>query len=197
MIKSKRPAPPSWPTRRIAGVAPGCRVWGYLSDLSFDAVIEHVRNWGVWLEDGGCIRVANPVSGADVEFRKRVYKTRPDLLIFRFRNADATRASFATVRSRFDARKLPYAVELTPKRKRPRALAVQLRVDDVLVGQAAGNLIRVALDADRPAALHLACAGTFRSMLDAPSVPLLRQSRAFTAGFALGRAAVRTLWRAP
>jgi hypothetical protein len=197
MIKFGIPTPPSWPQRRIARVAPGLRVWGYVSDLSLDEVIERIRNWGAWLEDRGCITVANPANGSSAEFRKRRFKTRPELLTFRFRNDYPTRAFFADVRRRFDSRKLPYEVELTPKRKHPRAVAVPLRLDDVLAGQAARDLLRVALDVGRGDTLHLACAGRFRTMLDPPPVALLGQSRSFTAGFALGRAAARTFRRSP
>jgi hypothetical protein len=187
------PQPPSWPNRAITGVRPGMRVWGYLPDLPFVDVIALIRNWGLWLEDSGCIRACHWDSAVEAEFRKRRFKTRPDTLTFRYRNAETTRASFVEVRQRFDSHKVPYSLELTPKRQQPRALRVLLNLDDVLIGQAAGNLLRLALGADRLEHLSIACAGQFRSKKDVPSVPLLHESTAFRAGLAIGRLTARVL----
>jgi len=88
---------------------------------------------------------------ADVEgtirVRMRRHETRPDQLLFRFRNADKTRPAFDQVVAALDRDKIPFDTELTKIRKRPRAVAV-----DFDATQAAGyanlaHLTRLCFDA--------------------------------------------------
>ena len=93
---------------------------------------------------------------ADVEgtirVRMRRYKTRPDQLLFRFRNKDKTRPAFDQVVAALERDKIPFDTELTKIRKRPRAVVV-----DFDATQAAGyanlaHLTQLCFDAMRATA---------------------------------------------
>lgn len=153
----------------------------------------YLRSWGQWLEERGKIVVQHTGSGAEVEFRKHRYKTRPDVLVFRYRNADATRASFAEVQSCFDSDGVEYHMEHTKKQRRPRALAVALDPADVFTPVAAVRLLSLALGAD--AEVRVFCQGRIRGASDRPAVALIPPTRGQKAGFRIGRSIGRALIR--
>jgi len=189
-----RLAPPiGWPNRALKGLTPGLSAYGYATGCSLAEVIEHVRNWGLWLDDGGCILVGDWKSGVEAQFRKRRYKRKPDTLTFRFPRSSSTRELFAAARKRFELNAIGYSLELTPKRQLPRALSVALDPTDVLMGQVASRLLTLTLSIDQGTPLSIGCAGRIRPLRDAPNVPLLRESKVFRAGYKVGQMVSRAL----
>ena len=95
-----------------------------LTDLALEEVGPLVRSWAPWLEERGRIVVRQAQTDAEVELRKHRYSTRPDAIIFRVRNADATRKHFTAIRRALDAAGVPYELTTTRKRSEPRAIEV-------------------------------------------------------------------------
>ena len=153
----------------------------------------YVRSWGQWLEQGR-IMVRNPTNEATVEFRKFRYKTRPDALVYRYRNADATRHSFNAVRDRLGAQRVVYELERTQKRQQPRALAIRFDSDDVFTPAAAARLLHLTFGDPLPELL-VSCVGRFRLSPDAPTVKIIPSTRAGRSGFSLGLVLGRLRWR--
>lgn len=150
----------------------------------------YIRSWGRWLDDRGRIVVRHPPSTVEIEFRKRRYRTRPDTIFFRYRNADAGRKYFARVKSAFDSAGISYDVELTPKLHRPRALVVTLDLREVFTPIVASRLVAIAFgcEEDRPvASLQVFCEGRMRQEIEEPTVGLISYQQAGRAGFRLGR----------
>jgi hypothetical protein len=148
-----------------------------------------LASWFAWLGDRAAITLA-PAGGAQaVELRIRRWKTRPDLVLFRWRNADATRASFGRVRERFEAERQAVEIELTPKTMQPRAMVIELAAADVFSPAAAVGLAKRAFaaaglpDAGR---YDLTCTG---HVLEQGTLPrrLIPPSGVFQAGRSVGR----------
>jgi hypothetical protein len=76
------------------------------------------------LHNGGTIYLEHADVEGTIQVRMRRYKTRPDQLLFRFRNADKTSPAFEQVVAALDRDKIPFDTELTKIRKRPRAVVV-------------------------------------------------------------------------
>jgi hypothetical protein len=76
------------------------------------------------LHDCGTVYLEHADVEGTIWVRMRRYKTRPDQLQFRFRNADKTRPAFDQVVAALDRDKIPHDTELTKIRKRPRAVVV-------------------------------------------------------------------------
>jgi hypothetical protein len=153
-----------------------------------------IRSWAQWLDDGGRIVVRDVPSGAEFEYRKLRFATRPDQLVFRFRNADSTRPFFAKVRAALDREGVEYELELTPKTKKPRAMAVSFDPSQVLTPLVAVGLAKHALRAmggESQRGLQVRVDGRLRREPDVPAIDLInvsesyRQSHAF--GVRLGR----------
>jgi hypothetical protein len=149
----------------------------------------YIRSWGRWLDDRGRIVVRHPPSGVEIEFRKRRYRSRPDVLLFRYRNDQAGRKYFACVKSAFDSAGISYDLELTPKLHRPRAVVVALDPRDVFTPIGASRLVMVAFGSedDRPVAgLQVFCEGRMRREIEEPTVDLIAYQQARRAGFRFG-----------
>jgi hypothetical protein len=163
--------------------------------LSLDAIGPFIRSWGLWQERGRIV-VRHANSSLEVEFRKRRWKTRPDALVFRVRNADANRAHFEAVQGALTAASVPYKVEFTPHRKALRALEVSLEAEDLhtpaagcrLVGQSFAALGAV----ETGFVAH--CEGRMRVAPDIPRVPLIPHRKDVALGYRLGRLLGRLRW---
>lgn len=144
--------------------------------------------WFAWLDDRAAVTISLSGQPLSAELRIRRWRTRPDQVHFRWRNADATRAAFSRVCEAFQAAQLQFEVELTPKTKQPRALVIALAADDVFGPASVVGLVNRAFAAaglptgDR---YDLACSG--RVLRDATRrLELVPQSRAYTTGRSLG-----------
>jgi len=151
-----------------------------------------VRSWGQWLGEGGRIVVRHPLSGSEAELRKRRFKTRPDVLLFRYRNADANCGTFDEIRARFHREGITHELERTRKRNRVRALVVELDPDDVFTPTAAARLLDVTLS-PAPSHLQVFCEGRIRSEADVPATALIPPTQAHRAGHEVG-ARIGRLW---
>jgi len=148
-----------------------------------------LASWFAWLGDRSAITLAPAGEAQAAELRIRRWKTRPDRVLFRWRNADATRASFARVRERFEAERQAVEIELTPKTRQPRAMVIELAADDVFSPAAAVGLAKRAFaaaglpDTDR---YDLGCTG---HVLEQGTLPrrLIPPSDALQAGRSVGR----------
>jgi len=180
-----RPRPPVW-------IYPG--VWAHATfgnvnqrDLALD-----LRSWGEWLDHWGKVVVRLDGTDNEVEFRKCRYKNRSDVLVFRYRNADATRKYFDQVRGRFDAGKVDYELEFTKKLRKPSAIAVAMHAADPLMPVTAIRLLIVAfgIPAESGASFTVEFCGSIRPLGDAPRVALSRESypKPYLAGVLLGYA---------
>jgi hypothetical protein len=167
---------------------------GYVAALTQAEVLACLRSWAYHLDDRGVIHLALAGTDAFVELRKRRWKTRPDLLLFRYRNADTTRHTFATVRKRFDDAGVGYEMTVTRKTRRPRALEVALDPYDPLSAQVALNLAVRAFGESSSTSLSydLACSGHIREDAIDPPIALeypdgaRRQDKAYELGFRVG-----------
>jgi hypothetical protein len=101
-------------------------IFGRIDGVSKEHTLTCIREWAPLLADRGKIQLWVPEHEGYIELLKRCWKTRPHLLIFRYRNADATREHFEVVRERFDDAGIDYELALTKKAKRPRAIEICL-----------------------------------------------------------------------
>jgi hypothetical protein len=154
-------------------------------------------SWGMALGDRGKIIVRQAKTDRSIQFVKRAYNARADLLVLRCRNADETRKYFESVRSALAATGSDVKIELTP-RGRPRAALIEFNVEDPLMPSAAAHAARVALSAmgapvEGP--FELFCQGSHRADYQPGSVEVIPWTRGYRAGFRLGRLAARILGR--
>jgi hypothetical protein len=91
-----------------------------------------LRSWFVWLQDRARIHVRPADSPVEAELQIRRWKTKPDLVTFRWRNSTPTRHVFEPVRAAFAVERPDAVVELTSKARRPRAITMATSADDVL-----------------------------------------------------------------
>src|SRR4029434_9297757 len=82
-------------------------------DLTLTDLEPFLRSWGAWLGNRGEILVRHKDAEPIVRFRKRTYRRRPNVLLFRYRNADESRDSFSVVRAALETSGVGYEVELT------------------------------------------------------------------------------------
>lgn len=168
-------------------------------ELESPAALEpFIRSWGQWLDERGRIVLRDPLTGGEFEFRKFRFATRPDELVFRFRNSDTTRPFFSDVREHMDREGVSYELELTPKRKQPRALSVSLDATDVLTPLKAVALARRSLDAmgaGTDGKLQVWIDGRLREAPDVPKVALVNTSESNRQSFAFGHEVGRRLRR--
>ena len=97
-----------------------------------DVVERLLHSWFHWLVDRSRVHLRPAGSPFEAEFQLRRWKTRPDLVLFRWRNSAPTRSVFERVRDRLSVDHPEATVELTPKTRRPRALVLSIAADDVL-----------------------------------------------------------------
>ena len=158
-------------------------------DLSLTDLEPFLRSWGTWLGNRGEILVRHKDAEPIVHFRKRTYRRRPSVLLFRFRNADESRGSFSVVRAALETAGVGDEVELTRRTRQPRALVVALDPCDVLMPAAAARLMDTvfrALQVDPMAGFLVWSGGRFQSKPDRENVPLIAPSAAQRAGFRIG-----------
>jgi hypothetical protein len=111
-------------------------------------------------------------------------------VLFRWRNADETRESFASAREWFEADRTAFELELTPKTKQPRALVIALAAEDVFTPAAVVGLANRAFAAAGvrpPRRYDLTCTGDVLREGTRP-VALVPQEPAYEAGRSIGRA---------
>jgi hypothetical protein len=143
----------------------------------------------VWLGNRGEILVRHKDVEPIVRFRKCTYRRRPNVLLFRYRNADESRRSFSIARAALEAAGVDHDVELTRRTRQPRALVVTLDPSDVLMPAAATRLLATvfrALQVDAIAGFLIWTEGRFQSKPDRENVPLIAPSNAQRAGFRMG-----------
>lgn len=148
-----------------------------------------IRSWGEWLDAHGRIVLRHPPTGAAAEFRKERYRSGPDILRFRFRNADTNRVHFARVRAAFETARTPFSVDLARRRRGPRALTVALQVGNVYTPVAAARLALLAVAAlapGQPFAAEVLCEGRLRARSDAPAVRMIPDTEARRRGYRFG-----------
>jgi hypothetical protein len=166
-------------------------------DLDRATVELLLASWFAWLGDRAAITIAPAGERQAAELRIRRWKTRPGVVLFRWRNADETRASFHRVHESFRAAHARFDLELTPKTKKPRALAITLDADDVFSPAGAVGLAnRAFAAAGFPGCTRydLTCAGPVLRKGTRPCA-LIPQSRAYQAGSAIGRVLGRIIGR--
>lgn len=148
-----------------------------------------LASWFAWLGDRAAVTIAPAGDPLSAELRIRRWKSRADRVLFRWRNADETRESFASVRAWFEADRTPFELELTPKTKQPRALVIALAAEDVFTPAAAVGLANRAFAAAGlrpPRRYDLTCTGDVLREGARP-VALVPQDPAYQAGQSLGR----------
>jgi len=157
--------------------------------LSVADLAPFLRSWAVWLGNRGDIFVGREGTEAIVQFRNRTYRRRPNILFFRYRNADGSRRSFPVVRAALDTAGVDYQLELTPRTRQPRALVVPLDPGDVLMPAAATRLIDIvfgALPKSTEPGFLIWSVGPFQRTPDREEVPLVAPVVARRAGFRVG-----------
>lgn len=151
--------------------------------------VEHLlRSWFVWLSDRSRIHLAPASGDMAAEFYLRRWKTKPHLVLFRWRNADTTKHVFEAVRVVFERRYPESTIERTPASGRPRALVLSFPLAEVQAPSWALSLAVRAFEAAGESAVDtfdLRCNAT---VLENPSadVPLEPTDRAWESGYRLG-----------
>jgi hypothetical protein len=165
-------------------------------DLDRAAVELLLASWFAWLGDHSRITIAPAGEAQSAELRIRRWKTRRDLVLFRWRNADETRESFNRVHESFEADHARFEIEQTPKTKKPRALVITLDADDVFSPAGAVGLANRAFAAAGLAGwtrYDLTCAGPVLRKGTRPC-PLIPQTRGYQFGNSIGRVIGRGIW---
>ena len=85
----------------VLAILAGLVGWAYLRaralgpavyrDLGLTDLEPFLRSWGVWLANRGEILIRHEGAAPIVHFCKRTYRRRPNVLFFRYRNADESR----------------------------------------------------------------------------------------------------------
>ena len=148
-----------------------------------------LASWFAWLGDRAAVTIAPAGEPLSAELRIRRWKSRADRVLFRWRNADETRESFARVREWFEADRSAFELELTPKSKQPRALVIALAAEDVFTPAAVVGLANRAFAAAGvrpPRRYDLTCTGAVLREGTRP-VTLVPEDPAYEAGRSLGR----------
>lgn len=151
--------------------------------------VEHLlRSWFVWLADKSRIQVAPTSREMAAEFYVRRWKTKPPLVLFRWRNADATRPSFEAVRVAFLRRYPESTIERTPALGKPRALVLSFPLGEVQAPSWALSLAVRAFEAAGETAVDTFDLRCSARVLENPSadVPLEPTDRAWESGYRLG-----------
>ena len=144
----------------------------------------------------GLIQIGYPRTDNYIELRKRRWKTRPDVVRFRYRNSDFTRKYFNNVRSVFDAQSISYELTLTKKTRKPRAMEITFDPYDPFTPRNALNLALKAFGAPPDVTHHfdLNALGTIRTdVVAAPTDVVLPPSDkpppvTYWIGYGIGRA---------
>ncbi len=172
--------------------------------ISFEELQRFFSDWAAHVGERRDILVGSPSVPNLIQFRKKQYKTRPDLLLFRFRNADASKPYFDAVVSALKRENLKFQIELTKKRRAPRAAVVELDASDALLPSAAAHLCKVTLAAvgHPPESGASVCCTGLKPDFDHAAQQIIPVTRADYTGWRLGfllGAAVRSIrgWLLP
>jgi len=167
-------------TFRGQGLAQGGYVHLVCDDLDRAAVELLLASWFAWLGDRSRITIAPAGEKLPAELRVR-RSTRRDLVLFRWRNADETRAPFDRVHESFEADHARLGIEQTPKTEKPPAGVITLDADDVFSPAGAVGLAnRAFADAGFPGRTRydLTCTGPVLRKGTRP-VAMIPRHRAF------------------
>jgi hypothetical protein len=115
--------------------------------VAFEDLQRFFSSWVEHVAERQDIMVGTPREPYLIQFRKRHYKTRPDLLLFRFRNGGQSKQYFSKVVTTFERNEIAFNMELTPRRRAPRAMMVELDASDPMLPSAAVYLCRVTFSA--------------------------------------------------
>jgi hypothetical protein len=134
-------------------------------------------------------------SPLEAEFLIRRWKTRSDLVQFRWRNSAPTRPVFERVCERFSVEYPEATLEWTPKTRRPRALVLSIPAGDVL---APAWSVGLAVSAFRYSGIESVSSFDLEARAHVQSsasqeVPLEPVSKAWAAGRKIGAALRRTI----
>ena len=158
--------------------------------VSLEELPEYFRSWTAHLRERDDILVGTGENPGLIQFRKKLYKSRPDQLLFRFRNSGRTVEPFDGVVAAFEDRGVDYVIERTPKLRKPRAVLVRLDATDEMLPNAATSLCRLSLGAlpsSKTAQLTVSCTLT-AGLGDAERIPTTRgEAASRRLGFAVGR----------
>ena len=116
------------------------------SNLPRAEVERLLRIWFAWLQDKTRIHVQPIGHDLSAELQIRRWETRPDLVVFRWRNSDNTRASFSRVSEQLRKTYPEATIEMT-QRNRPRALILSSVLNDTLAPLWAMGLAAAAFEA--------------------------------------------------
>ena len=114
---------------------------------SFVALQRFFNAWAPLLEERGDIFVGTKAVPELIQFRKRRFKSRPNELVFRFRNAGRTKRFFDAEVRALEATAVDFKIERTKKRKAARAAIVKLEADGPFLALSAVQLCRITFDA--------------------------------------------------
>jgi hypothetical protein len=160
-----------------------------------DELPRFLSSWGSAIAAGGRILVRQPGTDGSVVFIKRRYKRVGEQLVFRYRNADASRRHFENVKSALRAAGIGFEIELTP-RGRSRAILVPFAISDPFMLSGAAHAARIALSAmgaSNDGIYELQCEGSRRPDYVQGSVEMIPWTRAHRAGYRVGQFVGR-LW---
>ena len=106
-----------------------------------------LNEWAKTMAANAVLHIKHMNSDFSVEFRKKEYKSRPDTLLFRFRNSDSTKKYFPKILSHFQNNGIQHDLELTKKRKTHRAMVVTLEIGDESTAERGAELVEEAFKA--------------------------------------------------
>jgi len=98
--------------------------------LDYDSVQDLLCSFAKQLNDRGRIYLTHTDVSDTLEIQKHARKVKPSLLLWRYRNTENTRAHFHTVVTALEDAGVALTVELTPRRKNPRAIKVEFELED-------------------------------------------------------------------
>jgi len=131
--------------------------------------VELQRYFAVWaplLDERGDIFVGVPGLTDLIQFRKKRFKSRPDELIYRFRNSGRPKRFFDDAVKVLTSIGTDFELELTKKRRFPRAAIIRLTAEDVLMPSEAVRLCEATfagLGRGHRDGIVVHCSGRFRS----------------------------------
>jgi hypothetical protein len=114
------------------GFAPGEYGEGSFENLGRLSVEHVLRSWFAWLDDRSRIHISPTGHAIEAELQIRRWKTRADMVLFRWRNSDSTRETFEIVRATFALERPTAELELSRKASRPRAVVLSIEAADVM-----------------------------------------------------------------
>jgi hypothetical protein len=176
------------------GLMPGGPALLTVRDVPRAELEDLLRSWFAWFEDRSRIDISPAGSDLKAELRVRRWKTKADLIVFRWRNADSTRASFDAVDRALTGQGVTVVREWTKKTKKPRSINVEVERSSVLAPATAVGLCLRAFKAAGIAdteTFDVKCGGHVRR--EGGEVPLVPLSQAFEWGKKVGQTVGRLM----